>query len=133
MAGLTITGGQRILEHLLGKTAFPMPTIYIALTTTTPTAAAGGTEAAYTGYARKQTVGSDWGAASAASPSISSNAAALSFALCTAGTSVAIGFELWDAASSGSRLAWGSLTAPLAISAGITPAFAIGQLTASAA
>ena len=62
-------------------------------------------------------------------PSVSSNAAALTFAQCTAGSSTVTHFELWSAATGGTRLAWGALNASLAVSAGISPSFAAGQLT----
>lgn len=131
MAGLTVYGQQKTLDHLMGKTAFSMPTVYISLTSTAPTDSAAGTEATYTGYARKQTAGADWNAATSATPSVVSNANVLTFAQCTAGSTTVTHFEFYDAASGGNRLAWGALTASLAVSAGISPSFAAGQLTAS--
>jgi hypothetical protein len=103
-----------------------MPSVWVELTTTAPTKTAAGTAAAYTGYARKSTAGSDWGSAASASLT---NAAAITFGACTAGSSTVVGFELWDASSAGNRIAFG--TCSLSVSSGITPQFAIGALTVS--
>ncbi len=131
MAGLTTYGQQRVLEHYMGKAAMPMPTVFLALTTTAPTDTAAGTEATYTGYARKQTAAADWGNASNAVPSVMTNANVITFAQCTAGSSTVTHFEVWDAATGGNRIGWGALNASLAVSAGISPSFAAGQLTSS--
>ncbi len=131
MAGFTVYGQQKLLDHVLGKAAFAMPTVHLALTTTAPTDSAAGAEATYTGYARKATAAADWGAATAAVPSVSSNATTITFNQCTAGSSTVTHFELWDAATGGNRLGWGALNASLAVSAGISPSFAAGQRTAS--
>jgi len=126
MAGFSTYLQQKILDHIRGKTALTMPTAYVGLYTAAPTDAGGGTEAAYTGYARVTTSGSDWTAASGTS---GSNAAAITFPACTAGSSTVTHFGIFDASTSGNLLAWGALGASLAVSAGITPAFAIGALT----
>lgn len=89
---------EAILAHAIGKTAWTMPTTYIALCTVVPTSASTGatlTEATYTGYARLATTG-DWGAAVAGTPSTISNSTALTFAACTAGTSTIVGFAIVD-------------------------------------
>lgn len=132
MAGLTQTGQQMMLDHLTGKAAMAMPTLHIALTTTAPTDTAAGTEATYTGYARKATAAADWNSATAAIPSVSSNATTQTFPQCTAGSSTVTHWEGWTAASGGTRLVWGALTSSLAVSAGISPSFAPGQLFISA-
>ena len=67
----------KVLELLVGKTAFSTPTAYVALYTATPSDSGGGTEVSGGSYARKSTAGSDWNAA--ASGSIS-NANAITFA-----------------------------------------------------
>jgi hypothetical protein len=124
MAGFTTYLQQKILDHVRGKTSYTMPTAYVALFTTNPTDAGGGTEAAYTSYARVTTAGSDWTAASGTS---GANATAISFPACTGSTSTVTGFGLYDASSTGNLLAWG--TCSLSVSTGITPQFAIGALT----
>lgn len=122
-----------ILDHIFGKATFTAPSnIYVALCTSAPTDTSTGstlTEANYTGYARKQTSPSDWASASAGAIE---NANAITFAACTAGSSSATHFALVDASSAGNVLYWGALGATLAISAGIVPEFAAGDLVVTA-
>lgn len=132
MPGLTQAGQQIFLRHMLGKVAWPMGAPFVALTTTAPTDAAAGAEATYTGYARKSTVGTDWNDPTAATPSVATNAARITFAACSALTATVTHFELYDALTGGNRIAFGALTASLAVSAGISPDFAIGQLILTA-
>lgn len=114
---------NKVLDHIVGKTAFTMPAVWVALYTANPTDAGGGTEANYSGYARVETSGADWEAASGGA---TSNANALSFPACTSGTNTITGFGLLDASSSGNLLAYG--TCSLSVSTGITPQFAVGDL-----
>lgn len=106
--------------------------LFIALHTATP--GAGGTqatnEAAYTGYARVAVsrVGGSW-TITGTSPTQIANAAAVAFGLCTAGTESETYFSIGYQTSGATKiLAFGALSAALAVSAGITPSFAIGQL-----
>ena len=124
-SGFTDTWANSVLEHSVGKTDIgTLPTnVYVALTTTAPTRTAAGTAATYTGYARKSTSGADWD--SAATGAIQ-NANAITFASCTGGSSTIVGFELYDASTGGTRIAFG--TCSLAVSSGITPQIAAGAL-----
>lgn len=124
----------KILEHLIGKTSFTMPTnAYIGLKTADPTDDnSGGTEPTIPtgGYARKQTVGADWNPA--ANGAID-NANALSFPESTAawstGATPLTHFIIMDAASGGNLLAHGSLAQSRTVNAaGITLTFAAGDL-----
>jgi hypothetical protein len=88
------------------------------------------TEVSYTTYARVAVArtGALWTVASGAA----SNAAAITFPICSSGTSTATHFSVGtDASGAGKVLYKGALTAPLAISAGVTPEFAIGDLDIS--
>ena len=68
---------NKMLDHLVGKTAFAMPaTVYVALFISNPTAANTGTEASFTGYAR---VALTTGSFNAAASGSSANATAISF------------------------------------------------------
>jgi hypothetical protein len=99
-----------ILEHVVGKTTFTKPTTYLALCTTVPTDASTGTtivEASYTGYARKKVEGTEYGAASGGAIK---NSGTITFAECTAGSSVIKGWALCDALTVGNVLAWGTAT-----------------------
>ncbi|HYI83700.1 MAG TPA: hypothetical protein VEX11_10880 [Acetobacteraceae bacterium] len=126
MAGLTHAGQTFVLSAV--QTQYP----YLALTTTAPTDATAGSETTYTGYLRKQMIGGDWTAGTAAAPSVSTNANTVNFAQCTGGSSTVTHFELWSAVSGGTRGMWGALAAPLAISNGITPSWAPSQITMTA-
>ena len=123
MAALSDYLENKLLDHIVGKTSFTMPTAYIALFTANPTDAGGGTEANYGSYARVTTSGATWAAASGGA---SSNAAAITFPACTSGTNTITGFGIYDASTTGNLLAWG--TCSLSVSTGITPEFAIGDL-----
>lgn len=88
-------------------------------------------EATYTGYARVSVArsGSGW----TVSGNSSSNAAAITFGACTAGSSTVTHFSIGtDVSGAGNLIASSALTASLAVSAGITPSFAIGALSVTA-
>jgi len=121
----------KFLEHMVGKTSFTMPTVYVALVTTLPTDASTGStlvepSTSGTAYARKSTAGADWNAA--ASGAIS-NANAITFATATgAGWGTVVGFALTDNATAGAGnvIGWGSLGTNKLISSGDTASFAGG-------
>jgi len=123
MAGYTTFLDNALVALVVGKTAYSLPTVYVALFTVTPTTAGGGTETTYTNYARVATSG-DWGSASAGAIS---NSAALNFPACGATGATIVAFALMDASTAGNVLAFGSCS--LVVSNGITPSFAIGALT----
>lgn len=103
--------------------------LYVALHTGTPTDTMDQTtnEATYTGYTRVAVARS--GAGFTVSANAVSNAAAVAFAACTAGSSTVTYFSVGTSSSGAGKVLWyGALTASLAISAGITPSFAIGDL-----
>ena len=79
------------------------------------------------GYTRVATAGTDWNAAASGSVS---NLNALAFPQCT-GTpwGTVVGFGIYDAASSGNLLAYGTLGTNKSIGVGDTASFAAGQLT----
>jgi len=82
-------------------------------------------EATYTGYARVS-IARSTGGWDAASGGATQNTAAITFAVCTAGSNTIQSFKIIRGASE--VIAWGDLTASLAVSAGITPQFAAGAL-----
>lgn len=106
---------------------------YISLHTADPGEAGDQTtsEATYTGYARVAVARS--GAGWTISGANCSNAAAITFAPCTAGSNTITHFGIGsDAAAAGNLFFKGALTASRVISAGITPSFAIGELDVNA-
>lgn len=135
MPGLSNAVELKVLEHLVAKTSYTMPTspLYLALVTVAVAETDTGatlTEAAYTGYARKSVAGTDWAAAAAGAIA---NANAITFAACTAGTSTVIGFALvTSSAGAGDVIAFGTL-ASLVVSTTQTPVnFAAGALSVTA-
>ena|SRR6185312_8185167 len=108
---------------------------FIALHTASPGAA--GTqstnEAAYTGYARVaiSRASGSW-TISGSTPTSISNAAAVTFPACTGGSETETFFSIGAASTgAGEIFVFGALTSSLAVSSGITPSFAIGQMTAT--
>jgi hypothetical protein len=107
---------------------------WISLHTADPgaTGAQNTSECTYTGYGRVSV------ARSAAGWTVSgvnvSNAAVVEFGACSAGSETATYFGIGtDETAAGNLIRKGALTAGLAISAGITPRFAIGALNVDAA
>jgi hypothetical protein len=115
----------KVLDHLTGKASFTMPTAYVGLYTATPSDAGGGTEVSGGSYARVETAGTDWAAASGGA---TSNAAAITFPEATANWGTVKQFGLFDDASAGNLLYWGDLTASKPIYTGDTASFAIGEI-----
>jgi hypothetical protein len=107
--------------------------VYVSLHTADPGETGDQTtsEAAYTSYARVSVVRttSGWTVSSGSA----TNAAAINFPACTGGSSTVTHVAIGTASSgAGNRIWSGALSASLAVSSGITPSFAIGQLTISA-
>lgn len=105
---------------------------YISLHTATPdeTGTQTTNESAYTSYARvsvaRSTAG--WTVASG----VADNDAAISFPACTGGSSTVTHFGIGsDSSGTGNLFMYGSLSASLAVSSGITPEFAAGALDVS--
>lgn len=126
-----------------GVSYTPPATTYVRLVTTTPTAAAAGTEVAFTGYAAQAIAQSTtaWAAtnadASTTNPSsgtggTTSNNAIVNFGTAgSAGSAAVTHWELWDAATGGNRLMWGEIVdgtgtpAPRTIASGDPVSFPI--------
>lgn len=117
---------NKLLDHINGKTAFTMPTVYGALWVGSPTVTGtGGAEGAWTGAARVALPGASWNAASAAAATTS---AAINFAAKTAGTDVTVThFATWDASTGGNMLQFFALGTPQLISNGSVPAVPAGS------
>lgn len=129
MAGLTDYAENKVLDHIVGKTSFTMPSVWVALFTAAPSDAGGGTECTGGSYARKSTAGSDWVAAASGA---SSNAAAITFVTPSGSWGTVTHFALMDASTSGNMLAWNAVTTPQAVGTGNLVQFAIGALTLTA-
>lgn len=103
--------------------------LYVSLHTGDPGEAGSQTtnEATYTSYARVAVARS--GAGWTVSGNEASNTSAVTFPACTGGTNTITHFGVGtDSSGAGVLLYKGALTASLAVSSGITPAFAAGAL-----
>jgi hypothetical protein len=127
VAGLSNYYEGKILDHMFRNVAFTPPaTVYVALFTTAPTDAGGGTEVSGGGYARQAV---SFGAVSGGSPSQIANSAAVSFPVATASWGTVVAFGLYDAATAGNLLAWANLTTSKLIDVNDQAQFAAGALT----
>jgi hypothetical protein len=103
--------------------------LYISLHTADPTESGNqsSSEATYTGYARVGVARSAAGWTVAGN--LVENAGAVTFPQCTGGSDTVTHFGVGeDATGAGDLLYSGALTAPLAVSNGITPEFSAGDL-----
>lgn len=123
---------DKVLDHIVGKTSFTMPsTVAVALCTADPTDAGTGASCNEcpdtNSYARKDTVGGDWAASSGGAIT---NANDLTFPEASGSWGVVTHFALIDNAShgSGNMLAHAQLGASKTIGSGDTPKFAAGDL-----
>jgi hypothetical protein len=110
--------------------------LYVSLHTADPGETGDQTtsETAYTNYARVAVVRSASGwTVSGTAPTQVANAAAVAFATCGASGATLTHFAIGRASSgAGEILVSGALTAPLTVSSGVTPSFAIGALVVTA-
>ena len=121
MAGsLSNYAEDKVLDHVLGTTAYTKPTTYVALYTVAPTDSSAGTEVTGGGYARLA------GAFDAATGGASSNSGNLDFTGMPACTVVAIG--ILDNSTGGNLLIHGTLTTNKVLDAGDTLRVATGDL-----
>lgn len=117
---------NKVLDHIVGKASFTMPTVYVGLSTADPTDDGSGlAEPSGNAYARVQTAAGDWQSASGGA---TQNVNALTFPEATGSWGTITHFALFDAASAGNMLAHGALTVPKAIGSGDTARFAAGDL-----
>lgn len=125
---------NKVMDQWFGATATTVPgTVWVALYTTAPGDAGGGTEVSGNAYVRASVVNNktNFGAASGGTVQ---NAVAINFAAATGGnwgTVVAFGILDSNGTPAGNLLAWADLTTNKVISAGDTASFAINALTIS--
>jgi hypothetical protein len=135
--GISQYGMSHLVDHINGKTSFTMPTtVAMALATAAPASTATGstiTEAAYTGYGRQTIAGAGFNAATAATPSVSTNASTITFGNCTGGTSTLLGFALCDSATvaAGNMLWFGGLSSTVISTTQTPPTVASAALSLS--
>ena len=128
MAGsLSDYAETKVLEDIVGKTSWTMPTFYLAASTTDPLDSGSGiTEPTAMGYARVATAGSDWG--NAPSGSIT-NAAEITFPTATGTWGTISHGGGFDALAGGNFLCYADYDTARAIASGDTLVFPIGSIT----
>ena len=108
--GISTYLSNKLLDHQLGKASYTMPTVYVGLSSTTPTASGSNVTEPSTGsYARVQTSATSWNSASNGQ---STNATIIAFPVATAdwvGGANLTHVVLFDAASGGNFLGFGVL------------------------
>lgn len=133
MPGAVDAEEQAILNGVLQDPAYAgYATMYIGLSSTTPTEAGGNfTEPSTGAYARVATTGADWGAASGTAPAVKSNTAVKTFPTATADWAAGAAmtyFGLFDALTAGNLKWFGLLTTAKPVLNGDTASFAAGLL-----
>lgn len=133
MAGFTDATEQAILDGLFNDPAWTPPaTLYLALSSTTPTEAGGNfTEPSGGAYARVSTTAADWSAASGTAPAQKTNTATKTFPTASANWvsgSNLTHFGIYDASNAGNLLCWGALTTAKPVLSGDTASFAASAL-----
>jgi hypothetical protein len=122
----------QILNHVLGGTTFTKPaTVHVALYTTAPTDAGGGTEVTGGAYARVAVTNNatNFPAATGTSPTTKTNGTAITFPQATANWGTVVGWGIRDAATAGNLLYHGAVSPTKAVNQNDTAEFAAGQLT----
>ncbi len=122
----------KALDGALGGSNFAQPaTVYLALYTVAPTSAGGGTEVSGGAYARVAVTNNstNWPASTGGGPGTKANGAAFTFPTATVSWGTVVAWGIFDAASAGNGLYWGTLNASRLVNIGDTPSFAIGALT----
>lgn len=127
----------KLLDHVLGATAYTPPaTVYIALYTAAPTDAGGGTEVSTGGgslYARVAVTNNttNWPNATGTTPTAKSNGTTFTFPTAGADWGTVTAFGIFDASSGGNLLYWATLNSNKLISNGDTASFSNGTITIS--
>lgn len=111
----------KVLGHVFGGTAYTQPTKYIALYSSAPGEAGGGTEISGTNYVRQT-------AAFTVTGDTASNTAAIEFPTAGSSWGTITHIGVMDASSSGNLLAYGTLTASKTIASGDVFRIPLGDL-----
>lgn len=126
MGALTDYLENKLLDHVLRNVAYTPPTtVYVGLFTAAPGEAGGGTEVSGGGYARQAA------SFSAAANGQTSNSADITFPVATADWGIITHCALFDAATAGNMLWYGTLLASKTIQTGDQFIIKVGNLTCS--
>lgn len=115
---------NKVNDHVLAVTSYTAPSaVYLALFSTAPSDAGGGTELSGSGYAREEI---SFGASSGG---VSANDADVEFEASGGDWVEATHFAIFDASTSGNMLFHGALANSAEVTDGGTLTFAIGDIT----
>lgn len=117
---------NKINEHIVGKTAWTMPTISIGLVTTASSDSATGTEVSGGSYARVTTSAATW---TTSNNGVISNASTITFPTATANWGTVQGLILNDASSGGNCLVYGNFETARTVLNGDTFTIPAGALS----
>lgn len=132
MADLSNYVIQQLLLHTVGKSTYGLPTTYVALYTTTPSAVAtDGVEVTGGSYARIATPPSSWNNPVVGSTVTISNAVDLVFPTASAAWGTVNGAGILDASTAGNLLWFGPLTTAKVVNNGDTFKLLAGSITLS--
>ncbi|WP_058599010.1 phage tail fiber protein [Aureimonas ureilytica] len=129
MSAMTNYLEKKLLDHVIGKTAYPMPNpVYLALFTADPGEAGSLTaEVSAGGYARQAIT--DKLSQADASAGTTSNTGAVTFGPASADWGTITHVGVMDAANGGNMLLYGALAVSKVINSGDSLQYAVGQLT----
>jgi len=131
MGGLVNSTEMAMLDHFSGKTAYTVPTWYVALSTTLPNESSGSfTEPSNGGYIRQTLTAATWTAATGGDPSSTSYGGAITFPTATGGWGTVSYFGLFSVKTQSTGLVqfWGTLDAAKAIQTNDAASFAANTL-----
>lgn len=140
MAAITDYLENKLIDQLFRGQAYTFPTgLHVGLLTAAPSDSTGGTEVSGNAYARQNlapsltnwagTQGATTTVASSGTSGTTSNNVAITFPTPTASWGTVTHFGVWDAASSGNLLVYGSLNIAKTINQGDTVTFPISSLS----
>lgn len=118
----------KILEHAVGKTAWNIPSCYVALYTVAPGEAGGGTEVptSGTGYARQQVLPAGWATAANGAITTATN---IDFPQASADWNTIVALALLDALTGGNPIWYGPLAVNKTVTTGDIFRIPAGSLT----
>lgn len=117
---------NKLLDHIFGKGGLTPPVIYLGLSTAGPADDGTGlAEPSGNGYQRVQTSVADWNVSAGGSLD---NAGDIIFPMANGNWGTVTHFALFDAATGGNMLAWGTLSQAKVIDSGVIAKFVVGDL-----
>lgn len=123
---------NKLLDHLLKATAYTRPaTLYFGLYTSAPSDSGGGVEPAAASYARSAVTNDSTNFPNCAITGnpIKANATIISFPTAESSWGTITHWGIFDAATSGNLLAWGSFTSSRSVATGDSPKLAAGTIS----